>query len=409
MYSPKFRKHSARWKKVLDKLRGEGIAGAENIVLGKVTPTTTEVSDNTTKDSRHLTSKSTTIKTVDDLLNHCQVDLEVYEVDRVVTNKWESFQSSEDGPEKVELFQVKIWLKKKAADTISLMKAVHGRIMDEISDLSPVIEMPQIRTRKNPILLEPFITDHHISKLCFNGDEIIWNKKIAIESYDKAISEIMDKAKGLNVTRILLPTGNDLINIDSSKNATFRDTPQMTGEQYHTIISDTELLLQRTIKILAKIAPVDVVMVRGNHDYESMFHIGRSILAYFDNDDRVNVFGHRDARQYYSWKKVMIAMCHSHLVKADKLPQVMATEQPRLWGKSIHREAHVGHLHHNVKKTFNVNQDTVRLNGCTVRILDTLCPTDIWHKSKAFISGQQRTQALAFSPEALEGIMYVNS
>lgn len=408
MFRPKFKKDAHRWKKALDKLRKLGIAETERLAFGASEKSNTEITDFVKKDCRELSSKSTHIKTVDDLIAYCEVDLEAYEVDRFVVNKWENFQSSEDGPDVVQLFQVKIWLKKRSSDAVSIMKSVHKRIMSEISQISPDVKIPEIRTKKNPILLEPFITDHHIAKICFEGDKVVWNKDKAIESYENAIAEIIDKAKGLNISRILLPTGNDLINIDSSKNTTFRDTPQMTGEQYHTIIADTEMLLLRTIKILSQIAPVDVVLIRGNHDWSSMFHVGRSIMAYFDNDDNVNVHHAAGGRQYYTWESVMIAMHHGHKIKANNMPQIMATEQPEMWGMCKYREAQLGHYHHEQSKTFSIKQDTYRLKGAMVRILDTLCPTDNWHKMQGFIGNEKRTQALAFSPESLEGIFYVN-
>lgn len=70
--------------------------------------------------SRALESrKGKRIKTLKDLLAHCEVDLGVWEVERHVINKWEVGAKDADGEIVVEpLFQVKAWLRKRKLETV---------------------------------------------------------------------------------------------------------------------------------------------------------------------------------------------------------------------------------------------------------------------------------------------------
>ena len=57
----------------------------------------------------------------------------------------------------------------------------------------------------------------------------------------------------------------------------------------------------RAINYLADTAPVDVVVVQGNHDYERMFYAGEYLRAFFKNDERVDVDNNFDYIIAWSW------------------------------------------------------------------------------------------------------------
>ena len=49
----------------------------------------------------------------------------------------------------------------------------------------------------------------------------------------------------------------------------------------------------------------------------------------------------------------------------------MATEQPEMFARTSHREAHCGHFH---KEMLN------EYRGVKVRFIPSICPNDEWHK-----------------------------
>jgi hypothetical protein len=72
----------------------------------------------------------------------------------------------------------------------------------------------------------------------------------------------------------------------------------------------------------------------------------------------------------------------------------MATEQPELWGRSRHREYHLGHWHAKRHKMFVPTDDQ---SGVLVRIIPSLCPADAWHASMGY-SGKLAAEAYYWDP-----------
>ena len=72
-------------------------------------------------DLQIVSDKSTRITTIEQLLEHCAVDLDVWSVERYVVNKWEVGSKGEGGIEVEPLFQVKAWLVKKAPTAVDLV------------------------------------------------------------------------------------------------------------------------------------------------------------------------------------------------------------------------------------------------------------------------------------------------
>ena len=60
---------------------------------------------------------------------------------------------------------------------------------------------------------------------------------------------------------------------------------QQSGKKHCRILQS----YGRAINYLANTAPVDVIVVQGNHDYERMFYAGEYLRAFFKNDERVEL------------------------------------------------------------------------------------------------------------------------
>ena len=156
-------------------------------------------------------TKSNRIKTIDDLIEQCDIDLDVWGVDRYVVNKWE-VGSNVDGKIIVEpLFQIKAWLKKE--NDVFQLKQIREQLLKDFKEFSP--KYPPIKYEKidKGQLLEINIFDLHFGKLCWGletGDN--YDTKIARKRFLNAISAIISRAKGYDVKRVLFPIGNDFFN-----------------------------------------------------------------------------------------------------------------------------------------------------------------------------------------------------
>jgi hypothetical protein len=82
------------------------------------------------------------------------------------------------------------------------------------------------------------------------------------------------------------------------------------------------------------------------------------------------------SRRYFQFGKVMLMFCHGDNEKRMDMPLVMASEQPVMWGATMFRECHTGHLHQTrLEET----------HGVRVRILPSLSPPDAWHAVNAYV------------------------
>ena len=105
------------------------------------------------------TKKSSRIKNIDDLIKHCEIDLDVWEIERYVVNKWE-VGSNVEGTIIVEpLFQIKAWLKKNT-DILNIKK-LRDELINEVKSFSPKYPTFNYKPIKKGHLLEVNIFDLH--------------------------------------------------------------------------------------------------------------------------------------------------------------------------------------------------------------------------------------------------------
>ncbi|AFF28161.1 gp163 [Sphingomonas phage PAU] len=249
---------------------------------------------------------------------------------------------------------------------------------------------------KSGKLLVPSIFDLHLGKLAdFDETGEEYNYKIAIERFNNAIDDLIQKTISFNPERILFPVGNDLFNSDKAfpYSQTTAGTPQHDDLRWQKMFVLGRQLISNAITKLSVIAPVDVVTVFSNHDHERVFYLGDVLEAVFSNNERVTVDNSPKGRKYYQWGKCMIGLAHGHNEAVDRLPLLMAQEQPKMWAETYYREWLLGHLHH--KKKYMTEQ-TKDYNGVIVTFLSSLSATDAWHYSKAFSGSIKSAEAFVY-------------
>ena len=105
----------------------------------------------------------------------------------------------------------------------------------------------------------------------------------------KAIVDLHKKADGLEIDRFLLPVGNDGLNSEGYSRATTKGTPQQDHMLWRQSFRGYWHLVMKSIDYLAQFAPVDVVVVQGNHDFERMFYVGEVLDAMYHKNKNVNI------------------------------------------------------------------------------------------------------------------------
>lgn len=341
------------------------------------------------------------VSTLQELIKVCQIDLKEWNIDRWICNQWQvGAKNSANKIEVTPLFQVKAWLSRRKVET-DLVKQKEA-LLKELKAYAPIVgPLPKKLVPVNGgSLLEICIFDPHFGKLAWREEtDDDFDLKIIENRVKQAVKNLLGRVNLDQIKKILLPIGNDLINIDNRHNTTFAGTPQDSDCRYMKIIKTVKRVLIEIIDDLSRIAPVDVIIVPGNHDTTSSFMIGEILESFFFNNKRVNIDNVPKMRKYYQFGLNSFQFTHGNEEKHDSLGLIFATEQPNLWANTKFRFCQLGHFHKN-KKINYVSVDEHQ--GFQVQIMPSLSGTDFWHKSKGYNTLKQ-AKALLFDPN--EGLI----
>lgn len=331
------------------------------------------------------------IKTLAELIAIAEVDTDIWDVEKWVCNKWEvaGIDRSTNKFMTTDLWQVKATFKKRVEAIMA--RELTDIMVKELKKHSPKVPRRKFKRFSEPCLAEVDLFDPHIGQLVWGLEtgKGNYDLKIAEETYLGAISEMISRFKPYNVERILFPIGNDFFNVNGTSGATFNDTPQHEDARWQKTFRTGVNLLRKSIEMLSAVAPVDIVVVTGNHDTEPIFYAGEILSAVYANDKNVTVDDGPTQRKYYQYGLNLIGLTHGKYEKHSELPIIMANECKEMWKETIFREWHIGHYHHKKEYQFLSAQE---FKGVTVRILRALTETDAWHTSRGYIGSQRAAE-----------------
>lgn len=373
------------------------------------------------QDGAVATLKTTNrITTLEQLIKACNIDTEVWYVDKFVINKWEVARkqikqdinyrvinsssvkegySQDTGQMYVQdLWQVKAWLKpvnpacfdsKKFREDLlndtkafienkySMMPAILYEPLDEEDDL-------------NMVMLNFF--DMHYDKLAWRfetGED--WDSKISKQEFIEAKNWLLSQVIRYKIDEIWMPVGNDFFNSDKAYpfTATTKGTPQESDGRWQKVFREGRQLIADAIIELSTIAPVKVPVIPGNHDFERVFYLGDSLECFFYTNPNVTIINSPNPRQYHSYYDNLFGFTHGSNEKASELHQIMSMEADN-WSTSKYKHLLLGHIHHEKIIQFI---STVDYKGLKIEYLPSLTAPDAWHHSKGFIGTVRGAQA----------------
>ena len=247
--------------------------------------------------------------------------------------------------------------------------------------------------KKDPSVYEISLPDIHYGKMTGEPLEDLEKHFMA------CVQDLVVKGSGLNIEKFLLPIGNDGMNSEGMRRTTTKGTPQEDNADWKDTFRGYWRLMVTAIDYLKLIAPVHVIVISGNHDFERMFYAGDVISGWYKNDKNVTVDNDLEQRKYFEYGKNMIMFTHGDKEKTAEMPLIMATEQPLMFARCEFREAHCGHLHKEMVNEYR---------GIKVRFLPSICSNDSWHKAMGYES-RRTAQAHIWSKErGYEGYLQTN-
>lgn len=347
------------------------------------------------------------IKTLDELLKVTGVNLEEWKVEKYVVNKWSIARKAEvkslefskgsidgtiedDGSMSVTpLFQVKAWLvrKKDVKDKAFVIEEFKKHLAASVPATKSFDPTPVV---SQGYLYEVAMPDIHFGKLAWGQEtgQGNYDSKEATKIVEDAVARLMSYVANIKLEKILLPVGNDYFNVDNAQGTTTGGTPQDEDTRWKKSFTKGSQLMVKVIEYLTKFAPVDVVIVQGNHDTERTFYLGEYLSAWFQNNPSVSINNGATNRKYYRWKKILLGMTHGNEEKIAELPLIMATERPKDWAEcTAYKGFQLGHWH---------REKLEDIKGVKVNVLPSLCAADAWHSQKGFIGTERAAVGLLF-------------
>jgi hypothetical protein len=335
----------------------------------------------------NISLPKTRIQTLDELLTHCKVDTSIWEVERWVCNKWEMGTAVGEQSNKTiivePLFQIKATLVRR--DNIVAVKDELLKLKDEAKSYARV-PTPVVRTvHRSGNMLEINVPDSHFGKLAWGretGDRP-YDAAIAEQTFLRAVETLIERSKGYKFEKVLFVVGNDLLNSDNMEGTTTKGTYVSTDGRYQKTFGVVRRTITKCIERLRQVAPVKVVLVSGNHDDLSVWHLGDSLECYFDRYEDVEVDNEPTYRKYHRHGNVLLMLTHGDKGRRTDYPLLMATERPHDFGETLFRETHTGHTH-----MTKLDEQ----HGVRVRVLPALCPPDAWHSENGFVGNQRNAE-----------------
>ncbi|NBP00416.1 MAG: hypothetical protein EBU90_09895 [Proteobacteria bacterium] len=296
---------------------------------------------------------------------------------------------------------VKFWQTSKGEQRFSVVTGADNNIEEIKKDIEEFAasyspEVPKIKYKKSDkprIALEISLPDIHYGKLT---DLSIEEAELQFLS---TIFNLVDKASGLNIELIILPIGNDGMNSEGLRLTTTAGTPQHDSTGWRETFRGYCKLMTTAINWLKTIAPVQVIIVQGNHDFERMFYAGDFLNGWYRHDNNVLIDNGLSTRKYFKYGVNMLMFTHGDKEKTSDLPLIMATEEPLMFASSKFREAHCGHYHKEMVNEYR---------GVKVRFIPSICANDDWHKTMGY-EALRAGQAYIWGYETgLEGFLQSN-
>lgn len=257
---------------------------------------------------------------------------------------------------------------------------------------------PKLKRKKitdgHLLVVDP--ADIHIGKLSIlaeTNDE--YNIEIAKQRCLDGVDGLIEKSSGFPIEKIILVIGNDIIHIDSPHRKTTAGTPQDTDGQWWQMFKEAKDLYVRIIDRLIPIADVEVIFCPSNHDFAAGYMLADTLTSWYRKCKNVTFQADIVHRKYVEYGKNMLGFDHGDGCKEIDAKDLMADEQPQMWGRTKFRYIYKHHVHHMKRVRYLDGKDHI---GVTIQYLRSPSPADSWHHRNGYVS-QKAIEGFVLHPQ----------
>jgi hypothetical protein len=200
----------------------------------------------------------------------------------------------------------------------------------------------------------------------------------ALEAVQKVLRSVSFRGKP---EKIFIPVGSDFFHIDTSKKTTTLGTAQDTDGTPAEILEGGCLLMEKIVELTRQVAPVELVLMSGNHDRLLGVAVLLFLAARYEGAEDVLVHRDRTPRVYKVYGTNLIGFVHGDAVsKTGDLAGLMSMEASKHWHSCQSKTIYTGHYH--FEKT-----EVDHAHGVVRRQLPSLSGTDRWHNLHGYVGG----------------------
>lgn len=340
-----------------------------------------------TNESLNINLDETIIHTKEQLVEACNIDTSVWEIESFSTSAWPQKAKGQDA---IQLFAVKAKFKK--IKNLSVARFISKAEKNLFEYIPPKKNGNPLNLTSNHCGLIN-IYDAHIDKMTLLGEtEKESNIFKNVEAFEQHFEHLLGWVE--NPEFIVFPIGNDFFNVNDARNTTKKGTPQ-PAYLTHTDAFEIGLTsIMHCIDLAAEVAPVIVPVVQGNHDEDLATILGISLAKVYRNAQFINVDSRAILRKYKRYENNLFMFDHGDKVKVERVPLIMQHERPTDYAETQFRYNFRGHCHHSQEYKITSVKETV---GVEVHHLRALSQPSKWNVAEGWIGAQKSTTGFKIS------------
>ena len=341
--------------------------------------------------SGYVEINSLSINTLDAALDESDTDLSKWQVEKHLINSW---QVTNKLGVTYTNWQVKVWLKPYIPNSIDM--AIDSII--KRMPLSPKVAAPKF-TKPSATIAEIALIDVHMGKLAW-GIEVggkDYDLQISTKAYLNAVDKNLGYIAVFKPELVYFVLGQDLMHIENIEALTPMGKNRLDYDSRLPKIY--EAAMETTIKAITRcrsLAPVEVLLIPGNHDMHASMYLAYAMQAHFRSDKYITVDASPENRKARAHGNLLVGWAHDASSKQGVWANELAQRFPKLWGASKFREWHTGHKH---KKSDTKMKPTDTHGGVLIRQLSALSEIDKWHYEHGFTDAVPGSESFVWSKD----------
>ncbi|NAZ37132.1 hypothetical protein [Rubellimicrobium sp. CFH 75288] len=220
------------------------------------------------------------------------------------------------------------------------------------------------------------VADLHVGMLA-DPDETgtAWDSKIGGRVFADAFERLVRVAPAGDCA--LLAQLGDLTHTDDQRNVTPQSGHQLDADtRFFKVLRSAVATMKAAIETLRERYPRVIYRgQRGNHDMNVHHAVTLALAEHYRDCPDVEIAASPADVHVREWGRTLLVLHHGDRIRPDRLAHFVAAEYPAQWGRTRHRLALSGHVHH---------QRVHEVGGLVCESVGTIVPRDAWARSHGY-------------------------